>query len=112
MAELAVEAGFPEGVINIVTGGLPGPRWSITLASTMVAFTGSTTTGTEIALAAAKTVRPAILELGGKSPSSSERCESGLGSGDGGRGDSFQYGTGLARRLAIAGAGARVQPSR
>jgi acyl-CoA reductase-like NAD-dependent aldehyde dehydrogenase len=34
----------------------------------MVAFTGSTTTGTEIALAAAKTIRPAILELGGKSP--------------------------------------------
>jgi len=35
MAELAVEAGFPEGVINIVTGGLPrAARWSITLAST------------------------------------------------------------------------------
>jgi phenylacetaldehyde dehydrogenase len=69
MAELAVEAGFPEGVINIVTGGGATGRALVNnLGIDMVAFTGSTTTGAEIAQSCAKSIRPAILELGGKSP--------------------------------------------
>lgn len=69
MAELAVEAGFPEGVINIVTGAAATGRALVNnLGIDMVAFTGSTTTGAEIAQSCAKSIRPVILELGGKSP--------------------------------------------
>lgn len=70
IAELALEAGFPEGVFNVVTGygrdagaalsGHPGVDY--------VTFTGSPGTGTAIQQAAALNNRGVTMELGGKSP--------------------------------------------
>jgi aldehyde dehydrogenase (NAD+) len=69
-AELLIEAGVPEGVINIVTGY--GPEAGAALAShrdvNRVAFTGSTVTGREIIKASAVNMKRVQLELGGKSP--------------------------------------------
>ncbi len=71
VAQLAQEAGFPDGVINVVTGF--GPTAGAPLASHMdvdkVAFTGSTEVGHLIMEAAAKSnLKRVSLELGGKSP--------------------------------------------
>ncbi|MBA3477177.1 MAG: aldehyde dehydrogenase family protein [Lautropia sp.] len=69
-AELAAEAGLPEGVLNIVTG--LGTEAGAALAAhpgiDHVSFTGSTATGTLVAQAAAAHHCPVTLELGGKSP--------------------------------------------
>jgi (Z)-2-((N-methylformamido)methylene)-5-hydroxybutyrolactone dehydrogenase len=69
LAELVTEAGFPPGVINIVTGG---PESGIALTSDprlgRISFTGSVPTGQAIAATAARTLVPVTLELGGKSP--------------------------------------------
>ena len=70
LAELALEAGFPPGVVNVVTG--PGGSAGAALAAHpgvgKVAFTGETTTGQEIMRLAANNVKRISLELGGKSP--------------------------------------------
>jgi acyl-CoA reductase-like NAD-dependent aldehyde dehydrogenase len=70
LAELALEAGFPPGVVNVVTG--PGGTTGAALAAHpgvgKVAFTGETTTGQEIMRLAANNVKRISLELGGKSP--------------------------------------------
>jgi aldehyde dehydrogenase (NAD+) len=70
LAELIVEAGFPPGVVNVVTG--PGHPTGAALAShpgvDKIAFTGSTATGRAIAHAAAERTARVSLELGGKSP--------------------------------------------
>jgi len=70
VAELALEAGFPPGVINVVTG--PGGSAGAALAAHpgvgKVAFTGETTTGQEIMRLASSNVKKVSLELGGKSP--------------------------------------------
>src|SRR5208282_124258 len=71
LGELIVEAGFPEGVVNIVPGF--GPTAGAAIAAHMdvdkVAFTGSTEVGHLIMEAAAKSnLKPVTLELGGKSP--------------------------------------------
>jgi acyl-CoA reductase-like NAD-dependent aldehyde dehydrogenase len=70
MAELASEAGFPPGVINVVPG--PGPTVGAAIVRhpgiEKVAFTGSTATGAEIMRLAADGIKRLILELGGKSP--------------------------------------------
>jgi len=71
IAELAMEAGFPEGVINVVTGFGPTAGRAIArhLDINKVAFTGSTVVGQEIMKAAAETnLKRVTLELGGKSP--------------------------------------------
>ncbi len=69
LAELSKEAGFPDGVFNVVTGGVvagqsivehPGIR--------MVSLTGSTGTGRKVMETAAKTLKRVHLELGGKAP--------------------------------------------
>ncbi|EYS97665.1 betaine-aldehyde dehydrogenase [Cupriavidus sp. SK-4] len=69
-AELLVEAGVPEGVINVVTGY--GSEAGAALAAHMgvdrIAFTGSTVTGREIIKASAGNMKRIQLELGGKSP--------------------------------------------
>lgn len=70
LAELAVEAGLPAGVWNVVTGygadaGAPIVEH---LDIGKVSFTGSVTTGQVIAKIAAEKVMPVTLELGGKSP--------------------------------------------
>lgn len=71
IAELAQEAGFPDGVINVVPGF--GPTAGAAIASHQgidkVAFTGSTEIGKEIMKAAATSnLKRVTLELGGKSP--------------------------------------------
>src|SRR6202142_1344353 len=71
VGELIVEAGFPEGVVNILPGY--GPTAGAAIANHMdvdkVAFTGSTEVGHLIMEAAAQTnLKRVTLELGGKSP--------------------------------------------
>jgi len=70
MAELAGEVGFPPGTINVVPG--PGPVVGAHLvrhpAVEKIAFTGSTSTGSEIMRLASDGIKRLILELGGKSP--------------------------------------------
>ncbi len=70
LAELALEAGFPPGVFNVLTG--PGGTAGASLAGHpgvgKIAFTGETTTGQEIMRLASNNVKKVSLELGGKSP--------------------------------------------
>jgi aldehyde dehydrogenase (NAD+) len=67
--KLAVEAGVPAGVINIVTGpGEVGRTMVRHPGIDKIAFTGSTAVGQEIMRSAADTVKRITLELGGKSP--------------------------------------------
>jgi aldehyde dehydrogenase (NAD+) len=70
IAELALEAGFPEGVFNVVTGygGEAGAALSAHPGVDYVTFTGSALTGTAIQQAAAINNRGVTMELGGKSP--------------------------------------------
>jgi acyl-CoA reductase-like NAD-dependent aldehyde dehydrogenase len=71
LGKLALEAGLPEGVLNVVTGSQTGlGSWLVEHpAVDKIAFTGSTATGKIVAAAAAKTLKRVTLELGGKSPS-------------------------------------------
>lgn len=71
LGELAIEAGLPPGILNVVTGDA---RAGAALAGHMdvdkISFTGSTATGRLIMEASAKSnLKPCTLELGGKSPS-------------------------------------------
>jgi len=70
IGDLALEAGFPAGVVNVVTG--PGGSAGAAIAAHpgvgKVAFTGETTTGQEIMRLASGNVKKVSLELGGKSP--------------------------------------------
>lgn len=70
MAELLVEAGLPEGVVNVVTGpGDPAGEALITHGGVdKVSFTGSRAVGQRIVAASAGTMKRVSLELGGKSP--------------------------------------------
>ena len=70
LGELALEAGIPPGVLNVVTGpgGTAGASIAAHLGIGKVAFTGETTTGQEIMRLAASNVKKISLELGGKSP--------------------------------------------
>ena len=70
MAELAREAGIPDGVFNVVTGyGNPaGQVLAEDPRTDMVAFTGSVRVGTHLAEIAARQVKRVGLELGGKGP--------------------------------------------
>src|SRR5512140_139052 len=67
--ELALEAGLPAGVLNIVTGG---PETGKALVKhpgvDKISFTGSTVVGKEIMRSSADTLKRVTLELGGKSP--------------------------------------------
>jgi aldehyde dehydrogenase (NAD+) len=70
-AKLIVEAGFPPGVINIISGfgKTAGAAISSHMGVDKVAFTGSTITGRSIMKAAADSnLKKVTLELGGKSP--------------------------------------------
>lgn len=70
IGELLLEAGVPEGVVNVVTGH--GPTAGAALAEhpdvDRIAFTGSTDTGRSIVRASAVNMKRLQLELGGKSP--------------------------------------------
>ena len=69
-AQLALEAGVPPGVFNVVcgTGESAGAPLAAHPDVDVLAFTGGTTTGRKVLRARAELVRPAQLELGGKSP--------------------------------------------
>jgi acyl-CoA reductase-like NAD-dependent aldehyde dehydrogenase len=69
-AELIEQAGFPAGVVNVVTGlsRETGEALAAHPGVDKVAFTGSTATGRAVARAAAERLVPVTLELGGKSP--------------------------------------------
>lgn len=69
-AELATEAGFPDGVVNVVTGfgSEAGSALTDHKAIAKISFTGSTTTGAMIAQKAGARFIGTTLELGGKSP--------------------------------------------
>lgn len=68
--EMMHQAGFPDGVYNMINGD--GPDVGAVIAShpdiDMVSFTGSTRAGVLVAKAAADTVKRVTQELGGKSP--------------------------------------------
>lgn len=70
LGELALEAGIPPGVVNVVPG--PGAEIGRALAAhpdvAKISFTGETATGRTIMELAAKTIKRVGLELGGKSP--------------------------------------------
>ena len=70
MAEMAVEAGLPPGVFNVVqgTGKEVGQPLVEHPEVDAISFTGSVATGSAIQAAAAKRVKRVSLELGGKSP--------------------------------------------
>lgn len=70
VGELAREAGFPDGVLNVVTGygSEAGAALSAHPGVDYVTFTGSPLTGTRIQQAAAVNNRGVTMELGGKSP--------------------------------------------
>ena len=69
LERIAVEAGIPEGVLNVVPG--PGRVCGNRLVEhpdvAKIAFTGSTEVGRSIAAGAAQTIKRVTLELGGKS---------------------------------------------
>ena len=68
LGKLALEAGFPAGVLNVVTG--PGAQIGLHLAKhpliQRVSFTGETTTGRILMEAGAYNMQRLSLELGGK----------------------------------------------
>jgi phenylacetaldehyde dehydrogenase len=70
LGELALEAGFPKGALNVITGN--GPSAGAALAAhpgvDKIAFTGSTVVGKLIGKAAIDNMTRISLELGGKSP--------------------------------------------
>lgn len=71
LGKIALEAGIPEGVLNVVTGSTRElGQWIVEHpAIDKIAFTGSTATGKIVAATAAQTLKRVTLELGGKSPS-------------------------------------------
>ena len=69
LAELAAEAGIPDGVLNVVTGGNETGQALVEHPDVrMVSLTGSTGTGKKIMKTAADTLKRVHLELGGKAP--------------------------------------------
>ena len=70
IARLAAEAGFPDGMLNVVTGTGAEAGAALTAHGGVdhISFTGSRAVGTAVATAAAANVVPVVLELGGKSP--------------------------------------------
>jgi aldehyde dehydrogenase (NAD+) len=70
LAQLATEAGLPDGVFNVVTGTGPDAGTPLALDPRVrrIAFTGSVATGRRLASIAADRLIPLTVELGGKSP--------------------------------------------
>ena len=70
LGQICLEAGIPEGVVNVLTG--PGAEVGAAIAEhpdvDKIAFTGETETGRQILRLSAGTIKKVSLELGGKSP--------------------------------------------
>ena len=69
LGELALQAGLPEGLLEVVTGSgsVVGQRFVSHPDVRKVVFTGSTEVGTDVAAGCARALKPVTLELGGKS---------------------------------------------
>ena len=68
LLELAEQAGFPPGVINLVTGGVEAGEALVKHPDVQkISFTGGVSTGQRIAEMIAPSLKPAVYELGGKS---------------------------------------------
>ncbi|WP_244496595.1 aldehyde dehydrogenase family protein [Aureimonas ureilytica] len=73
LAELLADAGFPDGVFNVVTtaregAAMVGGRFVEDDRVKVLCFTGSTAVGRSLATACAERFKPIVLELGGKNP--------------------------------------------
>jgi len=70
VGELVLEAGFPAGTVNVVTGygSVVGAAMAAHTGIDKVSFTGSTATGQAIIRAAATNMKRLTLEMGGKAP--------------------------------------------
>lgn len=70
LGEIAVDAGLPEGLFNVITGtgSVVGSALAGHPGIDGVSFTGSVSTGANVMKQAAENITPAHLELGGKSP--------------------------------------------
>ena len=70
LAELAKRAGFPDGVVNVVTGNAPEivGAWTEDSRVRALSFTGSTEVGKLLYRNSADTVKRLVLELGGHAP--------------------------------------------
>ncbi len=68
LAEAAHDAGFPPGVVNVLTGSTPDAPAALVDSSdvNMISFTGSTTIGAKIYENSGKTMKRLLMELGGK----------------------------------------------
>lgn len=70
VVELALEAGVPPGVLNVVTAGVEASQHLVSHPGIdKITFTGSPATARHIAAAASSRLTPAVFELGGKSAS-------------------------------------------
>lgn len=68
-AALIEEAGFPAGVVSVLTGGIELGRAMVAHSGIdMISFTGGSAAGRHIAAEAGRQLKPVVLELGGKSP--------------------------------------------
>lgn len=68
LIELAEQAGFPPGVLNLVTGGVEAGEALVKHPDVQkISFTGGVSTGQRIAAMIAPSLKPALYELGGKS---------------------------------------------
>jgi betaine-aldehyde dehydrogenase len=68
-AQICSEAGIPDGVVNVITGGNDAGQALVEHPDVrMVSLTGSTETGKRVMATAAKTLKRVHLELGGKAP--------------------------------------------
>jgi acyl-CoA reductase-like NAD-dependent aldehyde dehydrogenase len=69
LAELALQAGIPPGVVNLLTGGPATGRALVAHPGVdKISFTGSTSVGKEIMRGSADSLKRVTLELGGKAP--------------------------------------------
>ena len=71
LVEIMHDAGFPPGVVNLVTSSAPGPSEALVASPDvdMISFTGSTGVGVRITEVGAPTMKRLLLELGGKGAS-------------------------------------------
>ncbi|MDB5703829.1 MAG: Aldehyde Dehydrogenase [Sphingomonas bacterium] len=68
LLQLAEQAGFPPGVLNLVTGGVEAGEALVRHPDVQkISFTGGVATGQRIAAMIAQSLKPALYELGGKS---------------------------------------------
>ena len=96
LGELALEAGIPDGVLNVITGdGSTGAALVEDPGVDKIAFTGSTVVGREIGAKAGRDLKRVTLELGGKS-ANIILPDADLGAAVGGSFQAIYYNTGQA----------------